>query len=72
METIDLLLSLNVVEFVLLSRYYTFMFQNHTEPEALEGCFYKNMTLQRGEIYQDGCNATCSCGEAGKVNCKAR
>ncbi|XP_046995962.1 putative epidermal cell surface receptor isoform X3 [Schistocerca americana] len=40
--------------------------------EPLEICQYENITLQRGEVYKNGCEEVCTCGEAGKLNCKPR
>lgn len=42
------------------------------EAEPLEGCVHKNQTFQKGVMFNDGCEALCSCGDSGKVTCKSR
>ncbi|XP_023718167.1 putative epidermal cell surface receptor isoform X3 [Cryptotermes secundus] len=43
-----------------------------TETEPLEGCTFKNQSYQRGNTFNDGCLAVCTCAEAGQVVCKPR
>ncbi|XP_066992928.1 putative epidermal cell surface receptor isoform X2 [Anabrus simplex] len=43
-----------------------------TAPEPLEECTFKNETYQRGDVFNDGCEAVCTCEEAGKLACKPR
>ena len=42
------------------------------ETEPIEGCTHKNQTFQRGEMFNDGCEAVCSCESGGKIRCKPR
>ncbi|KAL0269358.1 UNVERIFIED_CONTAM: hypothetical protein PYX00_007120 [Menopon gallinae] len=43
-----------------------------TEAESMETCVHKNQTFHKGEMFNDGCEAICSCGDGGKVQCKPR
>jgi hypothetical protein len=45
---------------------------NATETEPLEGCTFKNQSYQRGNTFNDGCLAVCTCAGAGQVLCKPR
>lgn len=50
----------------------TLVCSSEAESESINGCSHKNQTYKMGQMFHDGCLATCFCHENGVVNCTAR